>query len=75
MLIQAKIKPASRSQPRVEKLDDGTYVIVVREPAIEGRANSAAVRLLADYFSIAKSRVSLKRGETAKIKFFEIDLG
>lgn len=74
MLIQVKLKPNSRQEAKVEKLPDGTYVVVVREPAIEGRANKAARELLAEYFSVAKSRIFLKRGETSKLKFFEIDL-
>ncbi len=46
--------------------------IRVQAPASEGRANEALLRLLADSLGIAKSRVSIERGATNRVKLIAI---
>lgn len=53
--------------------DDGSLTIYTKAPAIEGRANLAAVKLLAKHFGVASSKVKLVRGVASKYKVFEID--
>ena len=53
--------------------DDDTLTVYVKAPAIEGRANAAAIKLLAKHFKVASSKVKLVRGATSKYKIFEID--
>ncbi|MCJ1964801.1 DUF167 domain-containing protein [Candidatus Nanosynbacter sp. TM7-057] len=55
------------------KNDDDTLTVYVKSPAIEGRANAAAIKLLAKHFKVASSKVKLVRGATSKYKIFEID--
>ena len=55
MKIPATIKPNSRHREEVVVGSDGTYVIYTKAPAIEGRANAAAIKLLAKYFGVAQS--------------------
>jgi len=50
------IKPGSRKGPAVEVADDGALTLFVREPAIDSKANKAAVALLAEYTSTSRSR-------------------
>lgn len=66
------IKPGSRKGPLVEVGDDGTITLFVREPAVEGRANDAAVALLSRHFGVPKSRVRLVAGHTSRHKRFAI---
>ena len=73
MKIPATIKPNSRHREEVVVGSDGTYVIYTKAPAIEGRANAAAIKLLAKYFGVPQSRVRLVRGATSKHKVFNID--
>ena len=73
MKIPATIKPNSRHREEVVVDSDGTYVIYTKAPAIEGRANAAATKLLAKHFGVAQSRVKLVRGATSKHKVFNID--
>ena len=40
--------------------------------AEKGKANEALIKLLAKYFSIPKSNITLLRGETSRVKTFEI---
>ena len=72
MKISAKIKPNSRYREEVVAGDDGSLVVYTKAPAIEGRANLAAVKLLAKYYGVAPSRIKLVRGVTSRNKIFEI---
>ena len=71
MKISAKIKPNSRHREEVV-VNDGSLTIYIKAPAIEGRANLAAVKLVAKYYGVAPSRVKLVRGATSRNKVFEI---
>ena len=73
MKISVHIKPNSRHREEVVKNDDDTLTVYVKAPAIEGRANVAAIKLLAKHFKVASSKVKLVRGATSKYKIFEID--
>ena len=48
------------------------YKISVKEAPVQGKANEAIIRVLAEYFEISKSKVKLVSGQTSKQKFFEI---
>ncbi|WP_433661810.1 DUF167 domain-containing protein [Nocardia sp. CA-128927] len=72
--VRATIKPNSRKGPLVETLDDGTLQLYVRAPAVEGKANKAAIELLAEHYGVSKSAVRLSVGATSRFKRFEIDL-
>ncbi|MFG1794283.1 DUF167 domain-containing protein [Nocardia sp. NPDC049149] len=72
--VRATIKPNSRKGPLVEILDDGTLTLYVRAPAVEGKANKAAIELLAEHYGVAKSAVRLASGATSRHKRFDIDL-
>ena len=74
MKIPARLKPNSRHREEVVVGSDGTYIIYTKAPAIEGRANAAAIKLLAKYFGVAQSGVRLVRGARAKHKVFLIDI-
>ena len=72
MKISAKIKPNSRYREEVVANDDGSLVVYTKAPAVEGRANLAAVKLVAKHYGVALSRVKLVRGATSRNKVFEI---
>ncbi len=73
MKISVHLKPNSRHLEEVVVGDDGSLTVYTKAPAIEGRANEAAVKLLAKHFGVASSKVKLVRGATSKYKVFEID--
>lgn len=72
MKISVKIKPNSRYREEVVAGDDGSLVVYTKAPAIEGRANLAAIKLVAKHYGVAPSRVKLMRGATSRNKVFEI---
>jgi uncharacterized protein len=62
-------------QPRLLSTDGEKeyYVVYVKEPPKEGRANEAIIKSLADYFGVGKSDIKLVSGATSKIKVFDIN--
>lgn len=48
--------------------EDGRLRIKVRAVAEKGRANSAVIELLANFFSVAKSQIEIVSGAQSRIK-------
>lgn len=47
--------------------------IRLRAPAVEGRANAALIRLLADRLAVRPSAIRIERGATSRLKIVAID--
>ena len=73
MKISVHLKPNSRHREEVVSNDDGSLTIYTKAPALEGRANMAAAKLLAKHFCVTPSKVKLLHGATSKYKVFEVD--
>lgn len=73
MRITVHAKPRSHINA-VERLDETTYRVSVQEPPVEGRANTAIVRTLADHFHVAPSLVRIISGHTSRQKIVDIAL-
>lgn len=77
MKISIKVVPGAKQNEISDDFDEtGTRIIKVRvnQPAEDGKANKAAIELLAKYFKVKKSAVSIISGETSRNKIVEIDL-
>lgn len=70
--VVVRVKPGSRKGPRVEVADDGTLTIYVQERAVDGKANDAVTKLLAQHLGVPRSRVELISGATARLKRFRV---
>lgn len=70
--VVVKVKPGSRKGPLVEVGADGQLTIYVREQAVDGKANDAVTRVLADHFDVPRSRIELVSGATSRLKRFRI---
>ncbi len=68
MKIFVKAKPSSREE-YVEKVDDTHFLVSVKEPPVQGRANKAIIKVLEGYFGKPATLVS---GFSSKQKVFEI---
>lgn len=73
MKIRIQVKPNSKHKSELQEQPDGTYVVYVKEPAVEGRANIAAIALIAKHFNVPKSSVQLKSGASSRYKVIEIE--
>lgn len=71
MKIFVKAKPHS-SEAFVKKIDEQNFEVAVKEPPVQGRANAAIIKALADYFNIAPSRVRMVSGYTSRQKVIEL---
>ena len=72
MKIIVKAKPGAK-EDNIEKVDEHNYIVCVKAPAIEGKANAAIIKLLADYFDISQSLIEIISGYTARVKVIEIN--
>ena len=70
MRINVRVKPKSRFE-RVEKTDSG-FLVYVREPPVDNKANKAAVTVLSEYFDISKSKIRIVLGHKSRQKVIEI---
>jgi uncharacterized protein YggU (UPF0235/DUF167 family) len=70
--FSVRVKPGSRKGPLVENSADGEMTIYVREQAVDGKANEAVIKLLAEHLGVPKSRLELISGATARIKRFRM---
>jgi len=52
---------------------DGALVVRVREPASDGRANDAVVRVVADELGLARRAVRIVAGTRSRRKVVELD--
>ncbi|MDO8507976.1 MAG: DUF167 domain-containing protein [bacterium] len=73
MKVQVKVKTGARQDCVSFDEEKNLYIVSTKIPPIEGRANEAVIKLLAGYFKVPKSEVTLKTGQKSKIKVFEID--
>ncbi len=71
MRITVTAKPKKKRE-YVEQVSPTHYIVAVKEPAEQGRANQAIIEALAEYFSIPRSEVVLISGQTNKSKTFEV---
>jgi len=72
-----KVKPPQARLWQATKERDGTaeedyYTVCVKEPPIQGKANKAIIKTIAEYFKIPISRVILLSGMSSDRKVFEI---
>jgi len=70
--ITVSTKPGAK-KTRVIGEVAGELKIEVTAPPVEGKANKAVIKLVAEWLDIARSRVSIVSGETSRKKRLSID--
>lgn len=70
--ITVKVIPRSSKNEVVGEMDDGILKVKLTAPPVDGEANKALIKLLADYFGVSKSSVRILKGERGKVKVVEI---
>ena len=59
MIYSVTVKPGSKKGPLVlEEASD--LVVFLRERPVEGKANIALIKILADYFKVPKKQITIK---------------
>ena len=72
MNLNIKVHPRA-NRNTVEVSDDGALTIRVTAAPDRGKANAAAVKLLAGRLDVPKSSVSIIRGHTSRNKVVRVD--
>lgn len=70
--LSVRIQPRS-SKNGIVVMEDGGLKIRLTAPPVDGAANEALVRFLADTFSVPKAQVDILSGHTAKNKIVRIE--
>jgi uncharacterized protein (TIGR00251 family) len=70
MKIQVKVKPDSKTEELSREGD--TFIIKVKEPPREGKANQAVIKLLARHFGVSQSQVRILSGFKSRNKVIEV---
>jgi uncharacterized protein (TIGR00251 family) len=69
--IQIHVQPKS-SQAKIV-LESGTIRVWVNAPPVDGEANDAVVKLFSKALKVAKSKISIIRGESSREKTLRIE--
>ena len=68
MKINVKVKPNSNEE-KIEKISEEYYLVFLKKPATEGKANLELIKVLSKYF---KKDVRIVSGKSSKKKIVDI---
>jgi len=71
-IFRIKVKPNSKNI-QVQLQEDGSLLIHLKSPPVDGKANKELITVLAEFLSVKKSQIVIKSGLTSKHKLVEID--
>ncbi len=69
--IAVRVQARAR-RDEIAAVRDGVLVVRVTAPALEGRANRAVRRLVAERLGVAPTQVTIVRGERSRDKVLEV---
>jgi uncharacterized protein (TIGR00251 family) len=67
LLVQVRVQPRTSSNEILSPRDGRLRLRTTASP-VDGKANKAVIKLLADFLGVAPSRISLVRGTTQRDK-------
>jgi uncharacterized protein (TIGR00251 family) len=70
MKIQVKVKPSAKTEEVSQEGD--SFIVKVKEPPKEGKANQAVIKLLSEHFGVPHSQVKILSGFRSKNKVIEV---
>jgi uncharacterized protein (TIGR00251 family) len=71
-LLKVRVQPGASRNEVAGRRDDGAVVVRVTAPPVDGRANKAACKLLAEKCGIPPSRVEVVRGGSGRDKVIRL---
>jgi len=71
MKIQVKVKPSSKTEELSQEAN--SFIVKVKEPPREGKANQAVIKLLARHFGVPQSQVRILSGSRSKDKVVDVE--
>jgi uncharacterized protein (TIGR00251 family) len=70
--IEVRVQPRARGD-EIAGERNGALLVRVVAPPVDGKANSAALKLIARRLGVASGRVSVVRGTSSRDKLIEVD--
>jgi uncharacterized protein (TIGR00251 family) len=70
--LAVRVTPRARRNEVSAILEDGTVKIRLTAPPVEGKANAALVRFLADILEIPESKVEIVAGQSGRDKLITL---
>jgi uncharacterized protein (TIGR00251 family) len=71
MKIQVKVKPNSKTEEVRQEGD--IFIVKVKEPPKEGKANQTVIKLLAEHFGVPQSQVRIVSGFRSRNKVVKVE--
>ena len=71
-ILRVKVKPNSKQQS-IQMAEDGSLVITLKSPPMEGKANEELIKLLAKELNVTKSKIQIRSGLSSRQKLIEIE--
>jgi uncharacterized protein len=71
MRISVKVQPRASKERVVKTLDAGLKVYLNASP-VDNKANEALIRILAEYFSVNKSKIKIITGRQSRNKIVDV---
>ena len=71
-ILSVKVKPNSKNQ-EIQTLEDGSLVVHLKSPPVDGKANAELIKLLSEKFDVSKSSIHIKSGLSSKNKLIQIE--
>ena len=72
MRITVRVKPGASRTKVGGCYGEDVLIVAVTAPAVDGRANDAVVKAVADAFALRRSDVTIVSGHTARTKVLEL---
>ncbi len=70
--LAVRVTPRSSKNEIVEVLNDGTIKVHLTAPPVEGKANEALVKFLAEVLDVAPSRIEVVAGANGRDKLISV---
>jgi hypothetical protein len=71
-LVDVRVVPNAR-RDEIVGVHDGRLRVRVRAPAVDGKANAALCRVVAEHFGVRASKVTIVRGVRSRDKTLQVD--
>ena len=70
MIVKIKVNTSSKHTKVIE--DKENVIVYAKSKPVDGAANKEVIELLAEYYSVPKSSVRIKNGNSSRYKLIEI---
>ena len=72
MKFRIKVKPYA-AEDKIQKLPDGSFLVHVKAPPADGKANEKVIEVLSEYFKRPKQNIKIRSGFTGRHKIVEVE--